>query len=175
MSVIPSKRVDRIFPIIPPLCLLLGAQIAYVRRSAREEALRPWWRGALIFSLVFTGGYAAWKIGSRERESADALVRFSHKVREVTERNNWRYGVLGGREEGMLLYLHRDHFLPLNEAARQWNAGALDALVVPNLPSLPSLAGAKPLFASEKSSALSQYCLIVREPQTRSRHDRFSR
>src|SRR6266536_3262461 len=28
MSLIPSKRVDRIFPIIPPLCLLLAAQIA---------------------------------------------------------------------------------------------------------------------------------------------------
>ncbi|HEY2144096.1 MAG TPA: glycosyltransferase family 39 protein, partial [Candidatus Udaeobacter sp.] len=32
MSLIPSKRVDRIFPIIPPLCLLLAAQIA-MRRS----------------------------------------------------------------------------------------------------------------------------------------------
>src|SRR5882724_8077130 len=28
MSLIPSKRVDRIFPIIPPLCLLLAAQVA---------------------------------------------------------------------------------------------------------------------------------------------------
>src|SRR5437870_9365925 len=28
MSLIPSKRVDRIFPIVPPLCLLLAAQIA---------------------------------------------------------------------------------------------------------------------------------------------------
>ena len=27
MSLIPSKRVDRIFPVIPPLCLLLAAQI----------------------------------------------------------------------------------------------------------------------------------------------------
>jgi hypothetical protein len=32
MSLIPSKRVDRIFPIIPPLCFLLAVQIA-VRRS----------------------------------------------------------------------------------------------------------------------------------------------
>ena len=30
MSLIPSKRVDRIFPVIPPLCLLLAAQIACV-------------------------------------------------------------------------------------------------------------------------------------------------
>src|SRR5262249_60169491 len=28
MSLIPSKLVDRVFPVIPPLCLLLAAQIA---------------------------------------------------------------------------------------------------------------------------------------------------
>src|SRR4029077_4374160 len=28
MSLIPSKRVDRIFPILPPLCLLLATQVA---------------------------------------------------------------------------------------------------------------------------------------------------
>src|SRR5467141_3388473 len=28
MSLIPSKRVDRIFPVIPPLCLLLSAQVS---------------------------------------------------------------------------------------------------------------------------------------------------
>src|SRR5438876_1907640 len=27
MSLIPSKRVDRIFPVVPPLCLLLAAQV----------------------------------------------------------------------------------------------------------------------------------------------------
>mgnify|MGYP006920623902 CR=1 FL=1 len=35
MSLIPSKRLDRIFPVIPPLCLLLAAQI-----SGRYAALR---------------------------------------------------------------------------------------------------------------------------------------
>src|SRR5438094_6306604 len=34
MSLIPSKRVDRIFPIVPPLCLLFAAQI-----SGRDAAL----------------------------------------------------------------------------------------------------------------------------------------
>src|SRR6187455_183157 len=35
MSLIPSKRVDRIFPVIPPLCLLLAAQI-----NGSDAALR---------------------------------------------------------------------------------------------------------------------------------------
>ncbi len=37
MSLIPSKRVDRIFPIIPPLCLLLAAQIGSRRSSSRSD------------------------------------------------------------------------------------------------------------------------------------------
>src|SRR5881227_529247 len=35
MSLIPSKRVDRIFPVIPPLCLLLAAQIGRVGALGR--------------------------------------------------------------------------------------------------------------------------------------------
>ncbi len=35
MSFVPSKRVDRIFPIVPPLCLLLAAQ--YARAPAWKE------------------------------------------------------------------------------------------------------------------------------------------
>src|SRR5205823_11902647 len=35
MSLIPSKRVDRIFPVIPPFCLLLAVQI-----SGRDAAPR---------------------------------------------------------------------------------------------------------------------------------------
>src|SRR6266446_8264688 len=35
MSLIPSKRVDRIFPVIPPLCLLLAAQIGRVGAPRR--------------------------------------------------------------------------------------------------------------------------------------------
>ena len=33
MSLISSKRVDRIFPVVPPLCLLLGAQLGRVDRA----------------------------------------------------------------------------------------------------------------------------------------------
>ena len=38
MSLIPSKRVDRIFPVIPPLCLLLAAQIGRVDTLRRPDA-----------------------------------------------------------------------------------------------------------------------------------------
>src|SRR5437870_11283535 len=40
MSLIPSKRVDRIFPIVPPLCLLLAAQIAARRFCSHGSVSR---------------------------------------------------------------------------------------------------------------------------------------
>src|SRR5215467_7157520 len=45
MSLVPSKRVDRIFPVIPPLCLLLATQV-----SDRASVLR---RSYLVIALVF--------------------------------------------------------------------------------------------------------------------------
>src|SRR5262245_2790859 len=79
MSLIPSKRVDRIFPLIPPLCLLLAAQIgnrapcshgsvSRVSTSIGSDltGYRPmaanaathfdrWIATALVFAIFFTG------------------------------------------------------------------------------------------------------------------------
>jgi Alg9-like mannosyltransferase family len=166
MSIIPSKRVDRIFPLVPPLCLLLGAQVASAWRIEEwRQKLRTWLAVALIFGCVFTAGYAAWKIGNGYYERSDALVHFSRQVRQEAGRNHWRYAVVGGREEGMLLYLRCDHFLKLNDAVRQWNSGQLDALVVRNQPTRPwlkLLPGAQLRLVSGKSAAVPQYSLFVR-------------
>ncbi len=168
MSIIPSKRVDRIYPLIPPLCLLLGAQIASARAEEWSGRLRAWLAPALIFACIFTGGYAAWKIGNGYHARSDALVRFSRQVRHETERNGWRYAVVGGREEGMLLYLRRDHFLSPDEALAQWGSGQLDALIVCNRPARPwrvLLSGAQLQLVSEKASALPQYSFFVRSSE----------
>jgi hypothetical protein len=77
--------------------------------------------------------------------------------------------VVGGREEGMLLYLRRDHFLAPNDAVAQWKAGQLDALVVRNEPVRPwleLLPGAQLQFVSEKSAAVPRYSLLARAAMT---------
>src|SRR5689334_3318770 len=74
MSVIPSKRVDRIFPIIPPLCLLVGVQTAVFlnRETDRPRNLR-WVRVTLLVAVLFTAGYAAGRIVDGYRTHRDAL------------------------------------------------------------------------------------------------------
>ena len=163
MSLIPSKRVDRIFPIIPPLCLLLAAQIAKRNACSHGSASRfstsvdssltghPPSEGsgeggspvatesptriyrsaaaALVVSILFTGGYTISKVISGYRNHRDALALFGKKVRHEAETHRWRYEVVSARDEGLLLYLQRTHFIEPDHAVAEWNGGNLDALV----------------------------------------------
>jgi hypothetical protein len=170
MSLIPSKRVDRIFPVIPPLCLLLAAQIAKHdscshgstsrhltsvdsdlagRRPVATENGRlriyQWTMLALMFSLLFAGGYTTWKVVTGYRDHRDALAIFGRDVRREAEERHWRSEAVSAKDEGLLLYLRKTHYIEADRAIAEWNGGNLDALVastekVPRL--MPQLRGA---------------------------------
>jgi hypothetical protein len=154
MSLIPSKRVDRIFPVIPPLCLLLAAQI-----SGRDNALRRpdaaaqrpyrWTLAALVFAILFTGGYTGWKVITGYRDHRNALAVFGRNVRHEAEAGRWRYEVVSAKDEGLLLYLQKTHFVKPVDAVAEWNAGNLDALVA-------SKEKASAVMRDLKGAALSQ-------------------
>lgn len=138
MTLIPSKRVDRIFPVIPPLCLLLAAQVsggnvALARQSNSDRgvgaARQPYLVIALLFAVLFTGGYTIWKINTGYREHRDALAVFGNNVRREAEANHWRYEIVSARDEGLLLYLQKTHFTEPEQAVAEWDGGNLDALV----------------------------------------------
>jgi hypothetical protein len=134
MSLIPSKRVDRIFPVIPPLCLLLAAQI-----SGRDAALRRpvgatrrpylWSAIALAFAILFTSGYTGWKVSTGYRDHRDTLAVFGRNIRHEAEAHHWHYEVVSAKDEGLLLYLRKTHFVKPADAITEWNTGNLDALV----------------------------------------------
>jgi 4-amino-4-deoxy-L-arabinose transferase-like glycosyltransferase len=132
MSLIPSKRVDRIFPIVPPLCLLLAAQIG---KASVEEQLRTrlyrWSAVALLLSILVSCGYTISKVISGYRDHRDALVLFGRAVRHEAEVHHWRYEVVSAKDEALLLYLRKTHFIRPNRAIAKWNRGNLDALVAP--------------------------------------------
>src|SRR5437870_11057762 len=132
MSLIPSKRVDRIFPIVPPLCLLLAAQIAArvgALRRPDAAARRPYLAIALTFAILLTGGYTISKVIAGYRDHRDALVVFGREVRREAEKHHWRYEVVSAKDEGLLLYLQKTHFIEPDRAVAEWNRGNLDALV----------------------------------------------
>jgi hypothetical protein len=153
MSLIPSKRVDRIFPVIPPLCLLLAAQMAQrscshdpMRRFSKdtvsgESAQRAvatritlarvylWSAITLAFAIFFTAGYTGWKVMSGYRDHRNALAVFGRNVRNEAEAWHWRYEVVSAKDEALLLYLQKTQFVKPADAVTAWNSGNLDALV----------------------------------------------
>jgi 4-amino-4-deoxy-L-arabinose transferase-like glycosyltransferase len=132
MSLIPSKRVDRIFPMVPPLCLLLAAQIGSIFRNEQlRTRVYRWSAVALILSILITGGYTVAKVIFGYRDHRDALVLFARDVRQEAETHHWRYEVVSAKDEGLLLYLRRTHFIKPDRAIAEWNRGNLDALVAP--------------------------------------------
>ena len=166
MSLIPSKRVDRIFPVIPPLCLLLAAQI-----NGRDAALqrpvgaasRPYLVIVLGFAIVFTGGYTIAKVITGYREHRDALAVFGAKVRHEAEARHWCYEVVSAKDEGLLLYLRRTHFIEPQRAVADWNSGNLDALVASTEKAamlMPKLQGA--VLSESKKAQPRDYVLITR-------------
>src|SRR5438552_1710920 len=192
MSLIPSKRVDRIFPIIPPLCLLLAAQIARLvacshgsvsrsstsddvgltghRPVATENATRiyRWAAATLVLSILFTGGYTISKVISGYRYQRNALAIFGRDVRREAAVHHWRYEVVSAGDEGLLLYLQRTHFIEPDHAVSEWNGGKLDALIASREKAsglMPQLAGAalSQLKSNErKKEQGTSYVLITR-------------
>ena len=143
----------------------------------KKERLRPvteWACAvAVILGPLLATGYVAQRVVRANREQRNAFARFGREVVKRAEENGWRYGVLGGDDEGMLLYVRRTEFIeePL-QAAAQWNGGGLDALVAPedemgNL--LPHLKGAEPkrvLTSGPAGRYRRRYLLLVRSPSS---------
>jgi 4-amino-4-deoxy-L-arabinose transferase-like glycosyltransferase len=131
MSFVPSKRIDRIFPIVPPLCLLLAVLVGRLREKHGVLVDRCC-AIAIVLAAIFMSGYTARKVSLANREGRDAYAVFGSAVTRETAAHGWRYGVVGGEEEGMLLYVRRTEFLEPSKAAADWNAGKIEALVVPD-------------------------------------------
>jgi 4-amino-4-deoxy-L-arabinose transferase-like glycosyltransferase len=129
MSLIPSKRVDRIFPAVPPLCMLLAAQIKTIMKSdgVRVHRIATF---AIIFAAIFTGAYSGMRVIDGYRNHRDALVKFGREVRRIAAAEHLRYEILPGRDESLLLYLQRPRFYTRIIEMTATPPG-LDALVVP--------------------------------------------
>lgn len=163
MSLIPSKRVDRIFPVVPPLCLLLAAQFQQLRE-------RRWCRVAtmvtLVIAVVAVGAYSASKIATAYRHHRNAYVQFADRVLAIEP---LRFAVIGGEDEGLLLYLRKSQFSLAADAIDAWRRGEIDAIVAPDdeLPllirSLPGATQSTIGISGRAGAHGNRYALLVRK------------
>jgi 4-amino-4-deoxy-L-arabinose transferase-like glycosyltransferase len=163
MSLIPSKRVDRIFPIIPPLCLLLAAQAPDRVGVLRQAYLVV----AVVFAIFFSAGYATWKTVTGYRDHRDALAIFGRDVCNEAKAHRLRYEVVSSKDEGLLLYLQKMHYIKPDRAVAEWKAGNLDALVASSekastlMPRLPGATVSQIKSGDKEKEEGTDYVLIV--------------
>ena len=131
MSLVPSKRADRIFPVILPLCLLLAGTLAPLadlriwRNSGRRLAII-----ATLLACVITLTATAYEITDGYRNYQGGLVYFGKYARSVAAANPERLAVISGKDEGMLLYTRTTSFMKPEAALAKWRAGDIDWLVM---------------------------------------------
>lgn len=131
MECVPSKRFDRILPVVPPACLLLAALAGSLPgfRLFKE----PIGRLAILLPLLavpIAAGYAGWKVVKNFRNDARALVVFGEKVRDTVQGRRLKLAVVNGKDEGMLMYAGAQQFTDMDDALQLWKHQRIDWLVL---------------------------------------------
>ena len=140
MTLVPSKRTDRIFPALPPLCLVLTALLAAARRppetlpSSPDESWPEQWgrvatgaAAALSVAATIGGIVQVYRAGQNVPSEFGARALAATAGRRV-EMVIGPQPVVG--EETMIVYLRRTKYLTAGAAAQLANSDALDAVVV---------------------------------------------
>lgn len=129
MSLVPSKRTDRIFPVIPPLCLLVATMAARAEAEVPRQ-LQRWAAAALCFAALFGGGYSLLRTFGSFRADQGALVRFGRQAQALAAAAPERLAVVNARDEGMVMYAGALRFSSSEEAIAGWRTGTIDWLLL---------------------------------------------
>ena len=176
MTVVPSKRTDRIFPALPPLCLVLTALLAAARRPAELSPPGPeqtwpehWARlttGAAVMvstAATITGIFQVYRTHQNAPSEFGARVLASTAGRHL-EMVAGPQPVLG--EEAMAVYLRRTKYLTGGAAAQMAAEGTLDAVVVADQ-ALPFARGLLEPFVPDKPELTgASFQLLAKPPPT---------
>ncbi len=130
MSAVPSKRFDRILPVIPPLCLLLVAMLRHVERSEwRGYSIKRLANYAAVAAFAISVSYASHDVVTNYMTRQGALVQFGKQVRAAT--SGQPLSVVSGKDEGMLLYTDQTRFTRTSDALDGWRSGQINWIVLP--------------------------------------------
>lgn len=121
MTLIPAKRVDRIYPLIPPMVLLV-VEIAHVLRAQRMSRIAT---GACILgAIAFSGGYFFGLVPLSYHERTGGLVSMAEAVNEIrSDRPDLPLYLVRARDEGLLIYLNTLRFTPTSAFEKLWDSG----------------------------------------------------
>ncbi len=121
MTIIPAKRVDRIFPIIPPLALLV---VDFAVATWHDRRTRVGAAALSLAAFLFAGGYFIGLIPWGYAVGTPGLVDFAEKARRTAAAEGIdKITILRARDESLLLYLDTLRFTEKGDAFDQWRTG----------------------------------------------------
>lgn len=164
MTFVPSKRVDRIFPVIPPFCLLLVNMVAACQCGPK---VRAWCAAAIIGAICMTGGYFVTIVIQGYHDQNDRLARFGREVQKRTATRQ-PLAVVKAKDEGLLMYALGDTSLHRDRAVREFHEGRRPSLLIParliepgdNLPAPALDSGPIPPGRDQRET---RYLLFIRD------------
>lgn len=155
MSLIPSKRTDRIFPVVPAACLWLVELVGgWQRERLGRFSLRKVLVGLVVLASLFSGIYAGTIVIDAYRADQGGLRRFARKARTEAQSKDWKLAVVLGRDEGMPMYAGTEKFISPEEAGELWQTQRISGLILDReyLPKMvDDLPGGQVLFESPPS------------------------
>ncbi len=122
MTLIPAKRVDRIYPLIPPLSLLV-VEIAVTLRALRWSRITT--GACVVASAAFSGGYFIGLIPLSISQNGNGVVALAADVDEVRAAHpDVPLHLVRARDEGLLIYLQTQRFTSTSEFEKTWDSGS---------------------------------------------------
>jgi 4-amino-4-deoxy-L-arabinose transferase-like glycosyltransferase len=156
LSLFPAKPLDRLFPVVPPLCLLLTALLAAARSASSAPSVagemaaeagwpQNWSRWTLWLACAATVVVSAAEVSLVYRQRANDGADFAARVLALTGPERCEL-VLTGKptalDAAMLVYLRRLTYIDPPEAIQLQSTGELDRIVLDD----PSARGARGLL-----------------------------
>ncbi len=130
MTLIPAKRVDRIYPLIPPMALLV-VEIAVTLRALKWSRMAT--GACVIGGAAFSGGYFIGLIPLSISQNASGLVELADAVDDVRAANpGVPLHLVRARDEGLLIYLQTPRFMSTSEFQRAWDSGLPGLFLISN-------------------------------------------
>ncbi len=136
MSLVPSKRPDRIYPVLPPMCLLISlTAMDWLRRAAAAPKPVRWApaavTGLVAFSAVAWSVYGALEIRRTVAENHTVLKQFCDQARPYLPADRGEWEIVRPKHESLSCYLEdpRPPVRSSSDTIREWNEGKLKAII----------------------------------------------
>ncbi len=130
LSLVPSKRLDRVFPVVPPLCLLLPGLLVAALSAEWGRRWRPVAQAAVAAGVLVSAGYTAWCVAHDDREQRAGLRHFAEGCVRTAAARGGRVAVVGEIHEGLLLYARELRFVEDEDLRDGFQRGAWSAAIV---------------------------------------------